>query len=52
MKMDNKEKFIMSMIESTNICYRQMAVSQNVDLVSLEQWLLSQEEIYKYIYDY
>lgn len=51
-EINNKEKFIMSLIESTNICYRQMAVEQKMDLVSLEQWLLSQEEIHRYIYDF
>lgn len=50
--MDHKEKFIMSMIESTNICYRQIAVENKMDLIELEKQILAQEPTYRYIYEF
>lgn len=40
------------MIESTNICYRQIAVENKMDLIELEKQILAQEPTYRYIYEF
>jgi hypothetical protein len=48
----HKEKFIASMLESTNICIRQLAVENKQDLIELEKQILQQEAFYTFAYSF
>lgn len=48
----HKEKFIASLLESTNICLRHIAVENKQDLVELEKQILQNENFYKFVYSF
>lgn len=48
----HKEKFIASLMESTNICIRHIAVQNKQNLIELEKQILQQEDFYRFVYDF
>lgn len=48
----HKEKFIASLLESTNICLRHIAVENKQNLIELEKQILQNEDFYRFVYSF